>query len=248
MTASSTIGRCFPPSVFSALAQPRAHIPGRYGTQYGYGLYIEQDKGFPVLAHGGTIQGYTSAVVMAPGFKTGVVVMANRDGADTSGIADSLLAALLPVRFSGIVPPAVDGGSRFLQFAGKYANGASSLEIRTSEGKLTAKTGDEAVPLEAAGSDCFTGALTVCFADGLREHGRPSVSQAMTRRLLFSRCAGSAAAGQSTPAEHKLDLDSFEKVWTTIRDKHWEKNPGGLDWQKIHDEFRPESRTGANAR
>jgi carboxyl-terminal processing protease len=41
------------------------------------------------------------------------------------------------------------------------------------------------------------------------------------------------------PAEHKLDLDSFEKVWSTIRDKHWEKNPGGLDWQKVHDEFRP---------
>lgn len=39
--------------------------------------------------------------------------------------------------------------------------------------------------------------------------------------------------------EHKLDVDSFEKVWTTIRDKHWEKSPGGLDWQKVHDEFRP---------
>src|ERR1700722_7490979 len=41
------------------------------------------------------------------------------------------------------------------------------------------------------------------------------------------------------PSEHKLDVDSFEKVWTTIRDKHWEKSPGGLDWQKVHDEFRP---------
>src|SRR5580698_5756743 len=41
------------------------------------------------------------------------------------------------------------------------------------------------------------------------------------------------------PVERQLDLDSFEKVWTTIRDKHWEKNPAGLDWQKIHDEFRP---------
>jgi carboxyl-terminal processing protease len=41
------------------------------------------------------------------------------------------------------------------------------------------------------------------------------------------------------PAPNQLNLDSFEKVWTTIRDKHWEKNPGGLDWQAIHAEFRP---------
>jgi carboxyl-terminal processing protease len=40
-------------------------------------------------------------------------------------------------------------------------------------------------------------------------------------------------------AEHRLDIESFEKVWSTIRDKHWEKNPAGLDWQKIHDEYRP---------
>jgi carboxyl-terminal processing protease len=38
---------------------------------------------------------------------------------------------------------------------------------------------------------------------------------------------------------HQLDVDSFEKVWTTIRDKHWEKKPGGLDWEAIHAEFRP---------
>src|SRR5580658_1413621 len=42
-----------------------------------------------------------------------------------------------------------------------------------------------------------------------------------------------------TPRQKQLNLDSFEKVWTTIRDKHWEKKPGGLDWQAIHEEFRP---------
>ena len=40
-------------------------------------------------------------------------------------------------------------------------------------------------------------------------------------------------------ARTQLDLDSFEKVWTTIRDKHWQTKPGGLDWQAIHDEYRP---------
>jgi carboxyl-terminal processing protease len=48
------------------------------------------------------------------------------------------------------------------------------------------------------------------------------------------------------PGERQLNLDSFEKVWTTIRDKHWEKNPGGLDWQAIHAEFRPKVENAKN--
>lgn len=42
-----------------------------------------------------------------------------------------------------------------------------------------------------------------------------------------------------SPQARQIDIDTFEKVWTTIRDKHWEKNPGGLDWQAIHEEYRP---------
>ncbi len=49
-----------------------------------------------------------------------------------------------------------------------------------------------------------------------------------------------------TPQDRQLNLDSFEKVWTTIRDKHWEKNPGGLDWQAIHAEFRPKVEQAKN--
>jgi carboxyl-terminal processing protease len=42
-----------------------------------------------------------------------------------------------------------------------------------------------------------------------------------------------------TPEQRQLSLQSFEYVWTAIRDKHWETKPGGLDWQAIHDEFKP---------
>ena len=55
-----------------------------------------------------------------------------------------------------------------------------------------------------------------------------------------------ALYGQTAPTEHRKDLDSFEKVWTTIRDKHWEKNPGGLDWQAVHEEFRPKLEQARN--
>jgi carboxyl-terminal processing protease len=42
-----------------------------------------------------------------------------------------------------------------------------------------------------------------------------------------------------TPEQRQLNIQSFEYVWTAIRDRHWQIKPGGLDWQAIHDEFRP---------
>jgi carboxyl-terminal processing protease len=42
-----------------------------------------------------------------------------------------------------------------------------------------------------------------------------------------------------TPEQRQVSLQSFEYVWTAIRDKHWQTKPGGLDWQAIHDEFKP---------
>ena len=51
---------------------------------------------------------------------------------------------------------------------------------------------------------------------------------------------------QLTAEQKQANLASFEKVWTTIRDKHWETNPGGLDWQAIHAEFRPRVEAAAS--
>ena len=42
-----------------------------------------------------------------------------------------------------------------------------------------------------------------------------------------------------TAEQRQLNIQSFEYVWTAIRDKHWQTKPGGLDWQAIHEEFRP---------
>jgi carboxyl-terminal processing protease len=46
-------------------------------------------------------------------------------------------------------------------------------------------------------------------------------------------------ASAYTPEQKQLNIASFEKIWTTIRDTHWEKKPGGLDWQAIHQEYLP---------
>src|ERR1700730_4936410 len=62
-------------------------------------------------------------------------------------------------------------------------------------------------------------------------------------RVLFLLALSQLCA---QPVERQLNLDSFEKVWSTIRDKHWEKKPAGLDWDAIHAEFRPKIENAKN--
>jgi carboxyl-terminal processing protease len=57
--------------------------------------------------------------------------------------------------------------------------------------------------------------------------------------LAFAQTATSAAFSQLTQKQRQLNIDSFEYVWTTVRDKHWQAKPAGLDWQAVHDELRP---------
>jgi len=59
----------------------------------------------------------------------------------------------------------------------------------------------------------------------------------MKSALALVAAAGLALA--LTPQQRQLNIDSFEQVWKTIRDKHWQTRPGGLDWQAVHDELRP---------
>jgi len=58
---------------------------------------------------------------------------------------------------------------------------------------------------------------------------------AIVALFLIGRPLGAAL----TPEQRQLNIQSFEYVWTAIRDKHWQTKPGGLDWTAIHDEFRP---------
>ncbi|HEY2013804.1 MAG TPA: S41 family peptidase [Bryobacteraceae bacterium] len=55
--------------------------------------------------------------------------------------------------------------------------------------------------------------------------------------ILLVICAG-LAGGQQT-SERQANIDSFERVWKAVLDKHWDPKLGGLDWQAVHDELRP---------
>jgi carboxyl-terminal processing protease len=56
-----------------------------------------------------------------------------------------------------------------------------------------------------------------------------------------------AAAGQLAPETRQLNVDSFEHVWQTIRDRHFDPTLGGLDWQAVHDELLPKVENAKSA-
>lgn len=57
----------------------------------------------------------------------------------------------------------------------------------------------------------------------------------------FADTTGSGKPGKSalTEEQQQSNLDSFEYVWKTVRDKHWDPKLNGLDWEAVRKELRP---------
>jgi carboxyl-terminal processing protease len=52
-------------------------------------------------------------------------------------------------------------------------------------------------------------------------------------------CASIACAQDATTEQKRLNRESFEFIWSTIRDQYWDPTFGGLNWTAVHDELRP---------
>jgi carboxyl-terminal processing protease len=64
--------------------------------------------------------------------------------------------------------------------------------------------------------------------------------------LAAALCGWSFAQPALTPAQRQLNIDSFEQVWKTVRDKHWDPKLNGVDWQAVHEEMRPKIEAAAS--
>ncbi len=57
--------------------------------------------------------------------------------------------------------------------------------------------------------------------------------------LLLAAAFCEASHAQLTPKQKADNLESFEVVWRTVRDRHPDPKLNGLNWQAIHDSTRP---------
>ena len=63
--------------------------------------------------------------------------------------------------------------------------------------------------------------------------------------LLWSYSSTVAQDSSLSAEQRERNQQSFDKVWQTIRDNHWDPKLGGLDWQKVRAEFEPKTRASA---
>lgn len=59
---------------------------------------------------------------------------------------------------------------------------------------------------------------------------------------LLALCGCAPALKSETPLtadQHRLCVESFDYVWQTVRDKHWDPKLNGVDWEAARAEIRP---------
>lgn len=69
----------------------------------------------------------------------------------------------------------------------------------------------------------------------------------MPTGILLLVCVCAAEAASLTPAQRQANIDSFEHIWKTVHDRHWDPKLGGIDWQAVHDELRPKVESAKSA-
>lgn len=66
-----------------------------------------------------------------------------------------------------------------------------------------------------------------------------SVFASALASLLIVMSVGAQNQPKLTPEQQQLNLQSFDKIWETVKTKHYDPTLGGLDWQAVRDELRP---------
>ncbi len=68
---------------------------------------------------------------------------------------------------------------------------------------------------------------------------RPGVVFALAGLLAALMLSAPVARCEFTPEQKKSNIESFDYVWTTIYEKHFDTTFGGLDWPAVRDELKP---------
>ena len=57
--------------------------------------------------------------------------------------------------------------------------------------------------------------------------------------LAFTSIFSGLSFAGLTEEQRRANLESFDKVWSTVRAKHWDPALGGIDWDAVRAELRP---------
>jgi len=94
------------------------------------------------------------------------------------------------------------------------------------------------------------GSPSTVHAHPLRSALRAACALSLLGALsLFGGCAGApakAAAPRAAESPAILPLETFDAVWLTVRDQHFDPDLNGVDWNRVRDEMRPRAEAAAS--
>ena len=151
-------GQMLKPSTLDEMWTPQFASPGQK-TGYGIGFGPGESEGRRTIGHGGAIYGFATTLRAMPDDKLGVVVVTTKDAANavTNRIANLALTAMLAARQGKPLPqPEITlpvNPQLARRISGRYVNGARSVDLIESGGKLSklGSDGGEQVRLRSLG-------------------------------------------------------------------------------------------------
>ncbi|HWB10321.1 MAG TPA: serine hydrolase [Pirellulales bacterium] len=132
---------------------------GRDVRKFGIGFVIGQLDGHLRVGHGGAVYGFATELAALPDEKLGVVVIANKDGANavTKRVADEALQRLLARRAGKPLPEATWPEhvpvERARSLAGQYAGDDGWAELFEHNGRLLMRKGEFRLTLKGRGDE-----------------------------------------------------------------------------------------------
>ena len=51
---------------------------------------------------------------------------------------------------------------------------------------------------------------------------------------------------QAEAASRDTRSEAFDKVWTTVNEKHYDPTFGGVDWKKVRDKYEPKAKAAGS--
>lgn len=150
----------FPRTVVGKMRSPQAvQLSAGDGTSYGYGLFMNRQRGVLRVWHDGSMTGYVGTMLMVPEQSFGVVILCNRDGGQLERTQEKIMELMLPLApkedfKAQAAQPLSDAEMK--RYIGTYEQpNRFKIEILIKEGKLFIKEFNNEMLLTKIGENRF---------------------------------------------------------------------------------------------
>lgn len=151
-------GRVISTESFGLLTQ---HVIWTGTDYYGYGLAMYPAGDRFLIGHGGATAGFTSAIIVDPDYKLGVVALANLAGEPDAvlQLTRYVLSVVRAARCNEDLPPVPVNNpssvSNAAEYAGVYRSEKETLQLSAEADQLLLQHSGQLIPLERRSGDSF---------------------------------------------------------------------------------------------